>query len=124
MHLEYSPMHNVPLINRRIMVLKQKEIRLHLKRLSDIYDVIRGKSVPRVNGENQWMVATSFAEKREARAVKRSRNSSRGNREDVTDDYRATHGISSASDRPQSRVISVCTRRKERHARTRTGRGA
>lgn len=83
------------------MVLKLKEI-LHLKQLSDICDGARGKSVSRVNGENQWMVGRRSAAKREARAVGRPRNSSRGNREDVTDDYRATHGIS-ASDRPQSR---------------------
>lgn len=37
------------------MVLKQNEIRLHSKRLNDICDGAGGKSVPCVNGENQWL---------------------------------------------------------------------
>lgn len=47
------------------MVLKHNEIHLHLKRLSDICDGARGKSVSCINGENRWMVARRSAEKRE-----------------------------------------------------------
>jgi len=56
------------LINRRIMILKQKEICLYLKWLSDICGEARVKSISRVNGENQWMVARRSAEKRKIRA--------------------------------------------------------